>query len=517
MALAFCQACSSDAPADPLRVRVAGGELQGFRESGVLKHFGIPFAAPPVGELRWRAPQPVEPWDSLRDATAFAHSPMSHNVWGDMNYRSPGFSEDCLYLNVWSPDGPQPDTLRPVLVYFYGGGFIAGDASETRYDGAALAREGIIVVTPNYRLNVFGFLAHPELSAEADYGSSGNYGLLDQVAALKWVRDNIEAFGGDARNVTIGGESAGSWSVSGHCTSPLSRKLFVAAIGQSGAAAAPFNTPATMSEAEAYGMSLAAELADPVKTGPPNASIAALRELPADTLYRRYRRAGSSLTSIILVDGHFWPRSLEDAYAAGEVAEVPLLLGWTSAEGGDGSQILDNPDPGAAFAKTIRDRFPEEAEAVLAAYAHDPDDDASVQGAAADFNADQFIVQGAWLWSRLHAEATAQPVYRYVFAQSKPGETAGASHASDIPYATGSLEVHGDYAYTEEHHATEQAMMGYFANFIKTGNPNGPGLPDWPVADHTTTPTEMVFDNGAELRRGDDTRHEALRALVLDD
>ena len=511
-AIALLPACTTDAPADDLHVRTTAGVVEGFRDGGVRLHLGIPFAAPPVGDLRWRAPQPHPAWDTVRPATAFAHSPMSHNVWGDMNYRSPGFSEDCLYLNVWSPDAPS-DTLRPVLVYFYGGGFIAGAADETRYDGAALARKGIVVVTPNYRLNVFGFLAHPELSAEADYGGSGNYGLLDQVAALEWVRDNIEAFGGDPRRVTIGGESAGSFSVSGHVGSPLSQNLFAGAIGQSGAAMTPFGETVTLAEAERNGLALASALADPVETGPPNASVAALRDLPADTLYQRFLRSGLR-TGRIMLDGHFWTQPLEDAYAAGAVARVPLLVGWTSAEGGDGSQVMDATDPAAAFAKTVRDRFPDRADAMLAAYAPDATDPADVQRAAAAYAADQFIVQGAWLWSALHQEVTGGPVYRYVFDQPKPGEDGGASHASDIPYATGSLDVHGDYDYGDEHRATETAMMGYFANFIKTGNPNGAGLPEWPAVDGSATPPEMVFRGGAELQQANDRRHVALRGIA---
>ena len=507
--------CTDDAPDDPLRVRTAAGVVAGFRDGGVRRHLGVPFAAPPVGDLRWRPPQPHPTWDSARAAKAFAHAPMSHNVWGDMRYRSPGFSEDCLYLNIWSPDA-DADTLRPVLVYFYGGGFVAGDASETRYDGAALAREGLVVVAPNYRLNVFGFLAHPGLSAEADYGGSGNYGLLDQVAALEWVRDNIEAFGGDPTRVTIAGESAGSWSVSAHCGSPLSQDLFAAAIGQSGGAVTPFTHAATLAEAEQQGLATAAALADPVDVGPPNASIEALRQLPADTLYARYRRAGLPLARI-LVDGYFWTRTLEEAYAAGEVARVPLLVGWTSAEGGDGRDLLEEDDPGAAFAKTVRERFPDEAEAVLAAYAHDGSDEGLAR-AAADYRADQFIVQGAWLWSRLHAEVTGAPVYRYSFAQDRPGgEGYGAPHASDIPYATGSLDVHADYPYGDAHHATARAMMRYVANFVKRGHPNGGGLPAWPPTDGSAAPPEMVFDGGATLRRAADARHVALRGLTLDD
>ena len=237
-------------PTDP--VRVTGGSVQGFvAGSGVRTFRGIPFGAPPVGEGRWQPPRPVARWQGVRDATRFGPRCMQLPVFGDMVFRSSGMGEDCLYLNVWTPAHSAKERL-PVLVYFYGGGFIAGDGSELRYDGESLAGHGIVVVTVNYRLGVFGFLAHPELTRESPHHASGNYGLLDQTAALRWVHDNIAAFGGDRGRVTIAGESAGSMSVSAQMASPLARGLIAGAIGESGEASwalteiEPADSPATV-------------------------------------------------------------------------------------------------------------------------------------------------------------------------------------------------------------------------------------------------------------------------------
>ena len=216
------------------QAQVAGGRLAGADlPSGIRVFRGVPYAAPPVGARRWQAPQPAAAWSDVRPAIVFGPRPMQQPLFSDMNFRSPAGSEDCLYLNVWT--GAQAaGEKRPVLVYFYGGGFVAGDGSEYRYDGESLARRGIVTVTVNYRLGVFGFLAHPELTQESPHHASGNYGLLDQAAALAWVRANIAAFGGDPQHVTIGGESAGSYSVSAQLASPLAKDLLVGAIAESG-------------------------------------------------------------------------------------------------------------------------------------------------------------------------------------------------------------------------------------------------------------------------------------------
>ena len=216
------------------RVKTACGVVEGTTApNGVRAFRGIPFAAPPVGDLRWQPPQPVKPWEGVRKADRFGPRAMQRPIFGDMNFRSDGMSEDCLYLNVWAPAGTGEQRL-PVLVYFFGGGFMAGDGSEPRYDGASMASKGVVAVTVNYRLNVFGFFAHPELTKESPHHSSGNYGLLDQSAALGWVRQNIAAFGGDPEKITIAGESAGSIAVCAQMASPLSKNLIAGAIGESG-------------------------------------------------------------------------------------------------------------------------------------------------------------------------------------------------------------------------------------------------------------------------------------------
>ncbi|MCY7328769.1 MAG: carboxylesterase family protein, partial [Saprospiraceae bacterium] len=213
-----------------LQAKTANGILEGVEESGIRTFKGVPFAAPPVGDLRWREPQPAKHWTGIRKADKFGPRAMQRAIFGDMNFRSAGVSEDCLYLNVWTPARSASDRL-PVLVYFYGGGLMAGDGSELRYDGESMARQGIVAVVVNYRLNIFGFMAHPELTKESPHHASGNYGLLDQAAALQWVNKNIAAFGGDPKRVTIAGESAGSMSVSAQMLSPLSKNLLAGAIG----------------------------------------------------------------------------------------------------------------------------------------------------------------------------------------------------------------------------------------------------------------------------------------------
>ncbi|HRI21423.1 MAG TPA: carboxylesterase family protein, partial [Panacibacter sp.] len=242
----------------PVQAKIANGIIEGDYDTkaGLQLYFGIPFAKPPVGNLRWKAPQPVDNWKGVLQTKKFGPRPVQAIVFGDMNSRSEGLSEDCLYLNVWSPAKYDSKGL-PVLVYFYGGGFVAGDGSEPRYDGASMAKKGIVVVTVNYRLNIFGFFAHPELSAEASYKGSGNYGLLDQNASLKWAQKNIAAFGGDHSKVTIAGESAGSISVTAQMASPLSKGLIAGAIGESGASINPTLAPVPLAEAEKTGLDFA--------------------------------------------------------------------------------------------------------------------------------------------------------------------------------------------------------------------------------------------------------------------
>jgi para-nitrobenzyl esterase len=268
----------------PVQTKIKNGIIEGLYDTktGLQMYFGIPFARPPVGDLRWKAPQPAEDWDGVLETKKFSPRPVQAIVFGDMKSRSDGLNEDCLYLNVWTPARRDTKGL-PVLVYFYGGGFVAGDASKYRYDGASMAMKGMVVVTVNYRLNIFGFFAHPELSAEAPYKASGNYGLLDQNASLKWVQQNIHAFGGDPKEVTIAGESAGSISVSAHMSSPLSKDLIAGAIGESGAGINPTLAPVPLAEAEKTGLEFAKNAG--------YSSLAQLRVLSTRELYEIYNES----------------------------------------------------------------------------------------------------------------------------------------------------------------------------------------------------------------------------------
>ena len=285
-----------------LQVRTHYGILEGFEENGVKKFLGVPFAQAPLGELRWKAPQPVQPWEDIREARQFGDDPMQLDIFGDMNFRAPGRSEDCLYLNIWTTAATTADAL-PVLIYFNGGGLVAGSGSEPRYQGLRLARRGnIIVVTANYREGVFGYFAHPELTEASDYKGSGNYGFLDQVAAIKWVKENIAAFGGNPDRITIVGESAGAFSVSLLMCSPLSKDLIAGAILSSGAEVMP-NKPATLAEAEAAGV--AALKAAGI------ASLADAMALSADSLQKVLPPRGMSR---VVLDGYFMKESADAVF-----------------------------------------------------------------------------------------------------------------------------------------------------------------------------------------------------------
>ena len=281
----------------PPLAKTSSGTVQGTAEpSGVYAFRGIPFAAPPVGSLRWQPPQPVKSWTGVRQADQFGPRCMQRGVFGDMVFRSNGMSEDCLYLNVWTPQ-VSGNARLPVLVYFYGGGFLAGDGSEPRYDGEAMARKGIVALTVNYRLNVFGFFAHPELTSESSRHASGNYGFLDQAAALRWVQQNAAAFGGDPGRVTIAGESAGSISVSALMASPLSKGLMAGAIGESGAMINPTLPPVPLADAEKKGLAFA--------TGVGATSLQALRAMPAEALLQATAKPGAPSFQSATIDGYF--------------------------------------------------------------------------------------------------------------------------------------------------------------------------------------------------------------------
>ncbi|MEZ4863871.1 MAG: carboxylesterase family protein [Caldilineaceae bacterium] len=492
-------------------IHTAAGNLSGTldKRTGVHSFKGIPFAASPVGELRWQVPQPVPPWTGTRDAPRFGPRAMQLPVFGDMNFRSTGVSEDCLYLNTWTPD-PSPAARLPVLVYFYGGGFMAGDGSEPRYDGAALAQRGIVAVTVNYRLNIFGFFAHPELSAESPHGCSGNYGYLDQNAALCWVRDNIAAFGGDPERVTLAGESAGSISACAQMVSPLSKELIAGVIGSSGGIGAL--APRPPDEAEAAGLAFAKKVGAQ--------SLAELRTLPAQTLLEATKGMGAQ-DFVGVIDGYFFPQSPTAMLAAGEQAHVPLLVGWNSEEMNYRALLGEHAPTPETYAAVVRKFYGDQADKVLTLYPGATA--AQVERSATELAGDRFLVYSTWQWANEHRK-TGCPVYRYYYAHPRPpmvpemgGAVAGlaggvirdpdadvaavamlpvrgAVHSADIEYAMGNLATNEVYAWTKEDEQLSELMQGYYANFVKTGDPNGPGLPEWPRADAGEEMQYMVWD-----------------------
>jgi para-nitrobenzyl esterase len=486
------------------RVKLTGGTLEGAadRSTGVRSFKGVPFAAPPVGELRWKPPQPAGSWQGVRRADKFGPRCMQRPVFGDMNFRSDGMGEDCLYLNVWTPAGSARERL-PVLVYFYGGGFVAGDGSEPRYDGASMARKGIVAVTVNYRLGVFGFFAHPELTKESPQRASGNYGLLDQHAALRWVRENIAAFGGDPRRVTIAGESAGSISVSAQMASPLSKSLLAGAIGESGSILGALSA-VPLAQGEQAGVKFAAGIfAAGIKAGPPP-SLAELRALPAEQLLEATAKPGTPWFTPT-VDGWFFPKSPFEIYAAGEQARVPLLAGVNSEEMGYFAVLGREKPTVENYRKALERLYPGKADEVFRLYP--ASNETEVMDAAQALAGDRFISYSTWKWADLAAKTGGKPVYYYLYARPRPpmrpemgdaqpglaggvvrGQQAagqrppprGAVHSAEIEYAMGNLDSNKVYAWTPDDYRVSRVMQEYFANFIKTGDPNGRGLPAWP-------------------------------------
>ena len=494
------------------RATVGSGVLEGELDaaSGVRSFKGIPYALPPVGELRWKAPQPPASWQGLRPARQFGARAMQRPVFSDMVFRSSGISEDCLYLNVWTPASAQGKKL-PVLVYFYGGGFTAGDGSEPRYDGASMARQGMVAVTVNYRLNVFGFLAHPELTAESPHHASGNYGLMDQAAALRWVQANIAAFGGDPARVTIAGESAGSYSVSAQMISPLAQGTFARAIGESGALTS-LMPPATLAQAEQAGQKFAA-LAGA-------ADLAALRAMPASQLLEATAKPESPGFNAI-IDGWVIADHPAAMFGAGRQTRVPLLAGWNSLESGPASLLGELPVTAENLAKVVHHHITDEALAkrLLDAYAV-PDSDPVRM--ATEMAGDVFIGYSTWQWIDLHARSSGQAVYRYLYVQPRPASVRGdipaargATHSAEIEYALGNLSLNTVYAWTAQDRSASRLMQQYFVNFIRTGNPNGAGLPHWPVVGQGEA--AQVMRLGAQARLApvrDRARYEALGQAV---
>ena len=503
-------------------VTIDSGRLRGTSNADhtVLMFKGIPFAAPPVGQLRWKAPQPAKPWSGVRAADKFGPACLQTDVFGDIFFRDAQPGEDCLNLNIWLPAAAAAGAKLPVFVWFYGGGFVAGGNSERRYDGENLAKKGIIVVEPNYRLGVFGFFSYPELSKESGHNSSGNYGFLDQVAALEWVVKNIAAFGGDPRNITIGGESAGSLSVSALMASSLSRNLFQKAIGESGAFF-PASPTAGMQlkpvpDTEQAGVKFA-------KSVGAN-SLAEMRAKSGQELLQAADKLGRGFAFGPNVDGYFLATDVRSTYAKGEQARVPLLAGWNADEGK--MTVLMNPQKPSAksFAEMAERRFGDRAEQFLKLYPASNDTEATVS--AETLAGDDFIAFSTWKWMDMQVKTGDAPVYQYHFEQipkSKPGAVigtvpaseAGSRHACEIEYVFETLKLaHEDAPWADDDFKLSEAMATYWTNFVKTGNPNSAGVPEWPRYAGKTSYAIMHL-SGKDLGAAPDTvrpRYEFLDA-----
>lgn len=498
----------------PVQRDIENGTIEGVYDtkSGIQRFLGIPYAQPPVESLRWKAPQAMSHWEGVRQAKTFGPRSIQTPAFSDMVFRSPGMSEDCLYLNVWTPARHNTSGL-PVLLYFHGGGNIAGDGSEPRYDGEQMAKKGIIVVTCNYRLGIFGFLAHPALSAEAGYHASGNYGMLDQSAAIAWVYRNIAAFGGDPKRITIAGESAGSIGVSYQMASPLSKPYLAGAIGESGAGIHPTLSPVTLAEAEQIGMEFLQ------KAGV--ASMEALRSLSTQTLYELLQETRFGRFPIV-IDHYFLNKTLPEVFQAGEQAQVPLLVGWNSAELPGVVFMNGMPYSAENYQQRVKAEYPDHAPQIIKLY---PDTPQEIENSATALASDRFIGYSTWKWFDLHRKNSHQPVYRYLYNQPRPPMTGatpanqpmvkGAGHSWEIEYCMNNLALNTAYAWTPDDLKVSETMSQYFAHFVKTGNPNGEKLPEWPAAKkEEAQPPVMIIEANTRFEKAtQDIRYQLLDSL----
>ena len=475
-------------------VDVTGGKVSGVVANGIVSFKGIPFAAPPVGALRWKSPQPLQSWTGVKQASEYGPSCMQDANFAKIFGATAPIREDCLYLNVWTPAKSAGDKL-PVMVWIYGGGFIGGMTSVPAYDGTRLAEKGVVLVSVAYRLGVFGFLAHPELSKESGKGS-GNYGLQDMIAGLQWVKANIAKFGGDPSRVTIFGESAGGIAVSMLAASPAAKGLFARAISESGGNFGPprfaneggANVP-PLKVAEASGQAFLGKLgANDIKTA---------RELPAEKLQAA---VGPGL------EGGFWPVFDRDVlpgdqyelYQAKRFNDTAVLIGTNSDEG-----ALFAP-PGATpamFESFVRPSYGKHADAVLAAYPHATNEEAAK--ASRDLLRDSLFGWPTWAWAMLQAQKGTGKAFVYYFDHRPPQSPNGANHGSEIGYVFKNLGSGGALGLAgpprPEDLAMSDLVSSYWVNFARTGDPNGPGLPAWP-AFSATAQSAMHLDTKSSAR-----------------
>ena len=457
---------------------------------------------------------------------------MQEPLFGDMNFGTKVNSEDCLYLNIWTPAKTMKEHL-PVLIYFNGGGLMAGSGSEARYAGDAMARKGIISITANYREGIFGFFAHPQLSKETTYKGSGNYGFMDQVAAIKWVKDNIEAFGGDPNRITIVGESAGSMSVSALMASPLCQGLFAQAMGSSGSVMG-FKKVLTLKEAEQKGVEMAQKIAAQMvgktdktkgkasKKKAPKADINMLRNLPAEELLKL---ASVKSLPAYNIDGYFFVEQPEETFAKGNQTKVPLLVGGNNQEMTPLAVLMGKQPTVENLKAGAKATFGEEnIDELFRLYGITTDKDVLEQPGV-NLASDIFLDYSTWKWGNMHKLTSGQPVYRYRYCHPRPamaikGKVAalaggvidakegeapapqdkGAVHSADIEYAMGTLPTNRIYNWQPADYMISDIFSQYYINFVKTGNPNGLGLPEWPSTNGKAIAPVLQIDENTVVK-----------------
>lgn len=432
------------------------GQIKGCKRDGYFVFKGIPYAKPPVGDLRWRAPQETEAWDDIYEAVQFsnkaAQGEQKDGFYGKEFYADPAYDvsadEDCLYLNIWTPDIGS-DKKLPVAFWIHGGAFMGGYGSEQEFDGEAYARQGVILVTINYRLNVYGFLAHPWLSAESDHGVSGNYGTLDQIAALRWVYENIEAFGGNPENITIFGQSAGAMSVQTLLSSELTEDMAARAIMQSGGSyGAGLHRDMPLSEAETYGERFA-ELAGAKNLEELRAMSVQELEEPMGKVMGEAFASGKGFIFMPNIDGYVMKQGYYDTVDEKKLKKIPYLLGSTK------NDIMTTKEDVAAGKKGM-------------------------------------LYEGCIAFSHKMEELWNDPSYVYYFSRQLPGDEEGAFHSSELWYMFGTLKRCWR-PLTEADTQLSERMLAYWTNFMKCGNPNGTGLPEWRTCSKEN-PFIMEFD-----------------------
>jgi para-nitrobenzyl esterase len=464
-------------------VKTQSGFVSGIpgRDASITVYKGIPYAAPPVGELRWAVPMPPMAWQGVRKADKFSSSCVQNIVqerkpWTYEFMAHDAVSEDCLYLNIWT-GAKNSGEKRPVFVFLHGGGFTEGSGSVPVYDGEGLAKKGLVMITINYRLGAFGFFAHPELTKESGHNASGNYGLLDQVAALRWIHDNIAAFGGDPSRVTVAGQSAGSMSVHALIASPLAKGLLHRAIAESGGSTLG-GSSRNLADAEQDGVRFA--------TAKGASSLASLRTMPADQIAAPVQgmRFGP------IVDGYLLPASIDQIVAQGKQNDVPILTGANADEGGG------SPNPAtkqAAFQNQAKQRYTQAADEFLKLYPASTDQEAGL--ANNDSSRDQQRMS-LYVWALERAKTSKTKVFTYFWTHALPGPDAGrygAFHTSEVPYALDTLYM-SDRPFTQQDFKIADIMSSYWANFAKSGDPNGKGLPAWPAVGEKPAVTMQIGD-----------------------